>query len=160
LYKSTLLSSDMMDLCPMIQYKSFTFKSICILFFLAICCFHVSLESKWNPRYVMWLNIRVVISTARVLINTLIHRQEMEGHPEREAWGTNVAMQFFLGGGGVEWDWFHVVRCLAYCTNSGWRMELLARGNRSSRRILAPLPLCPPQIPHDLTWARTRTAGD
>jgi hypothetical protein len=50
LYKSTLMSSDMTDLCPMIQYKSFTFKSICFLF-LAICCFHVSLESKWNPRY-------------------------------------------------------------------------------------------------------------
>jgi hypothetical protein len=28
LYKSTLLSGDMMDLCLMIQYKSFTFKSI------------------------------------------------------------------------------------------------------------------------------------
>jgi phosphatidylserine synthase len=50
LYKSTLLSSDMMDLYPMIQYKSFTFKSICFLF-LAICCCHVSLESKWIPRY-------------------------------------------------------------------------------------------------------------
>jgi hypothetical protein len=33
LYKSTLLSSDMVDLCLMIQYKSFTFKSICFLFF-------------------------------------------------------------------------------------------------------------------------------
>jgi hypothetical protein len=50
LYKSTLLSSDMMDLCPIIQYMSFTLESICFLF-LAICCFHVSLESKWSPRY-------------------------------------------------------------------------------------------------------------
>jgi hypothetical protein len=23
---------------------------------------------------------------------------------------------------------------------------------------LPPVPLCPPQIPHDLTWARTRAA--
>jgi hypothetical protein len=33
------------------------------------------------------------------------------------------------------------------------------RGNRSTRRNPAPVPLCPPQIPHDLTWARTRTAA-
>jgi hypothetical protein len=53
LYKSTLLSSDMMDLCPMIQYKSFTFNlfSFFRFFFLVICCFHVSQESKWNPIY-------------------------------------------------------------------------------------------------------------
>jgi hypothetical protein len=28
------------------------------------------------------------------------------------------------------------------------------RGNRSTRWKLSPVPLCPPQIPHDLTWAR------
>jgi hypothetical protein len=50
LYKSTLLSSDKMDLCPMIQYMSFSFKSICFLF-LAICLFYVSLKSEWNLRY-------------------------------------------------------------------------------------------------------------
>jgi hypothetical protein len=31
----------------------------------------------------------------------------------------------------------------------------IGRGNRSTRRKPAPVPLCPPQIPHDLTWART-----
>jgi hypothetical protein len=35
----------------------------------------------------------------------------------------------------------------------------IARGNRSTRRKPAPVPLCPPQIPHDLTWDRTRTAA-
>jgi hypothetical protein len=30
------------------------------------------------------------------------------------------------------------------------------RGNRSTRRKPAPVPLCPPQIPYNLTWARTR----
>jgi hypothetical protein len=34
------------------------------------------------------------------------------------------------------------------------------RGNRSTLRKPAPAPLCPPQIPHDLTWARTWEAGD
>jgi hypothetical protein len=35
----------------------------------------------------------------------------------------------------------------------------IGRGNWSTRRKHAPVPLCPPQIPHDLTWARTRTAA-
>jgi hypothetical protein len=34
----------------------------------------------------------------------------------------------------------------------------IGRGNRSTRRKPAPAPLCPPQIPHDLTWARIRAA--
>jgi hypothetical protein len=28
----------------------------------------------------------------------------------------------------------------------------IGRGNRSTRRKSAPVPFCPPQIPHDLTW--------
>jgi hypothetical protein len=32
----------------------------------------------------------------------------------------------------------------------------VGRGNRSTRRKPAQVPLCPPRIPHDLTWARTR----
>jgi hypothetical protein len=32
------------------------------------------------------------------------------------------------------------------------------KGNRSTRRKPAPVPLCPPQFPHDLTSARTRAA--
>jgi hypothetical protein len=35
----------------------------------------------------------------------------------------------------------------------------IGRGNRSSRRKPAPASLCPPQIPHDQTRARTRTAA-
>jgi hypothetical protein len=35
----------------------------------------------------------------------------------------------------------------------------IGRGSRSTRRKPAPVPLCPPQIPHDLTWDRTRAAG-
>jgi hypothetical protein len=33
------------------------------------------------------------------------------------------------------------------------------RGNRSTRRKPAPVPLYPPQIPHDLTRARTRASA-
>jgi hypothetical protein len=35
----------------------------------------------------------------------------------------------------------------------------IGKGNRSIGRKPAPVPLCPPQIPHDLTWDRTRTAA-
>jgi hypothetical protein len=72
------------------------------------------------------------------------------------------------GGGGC--SWFHLVRrpligllyqprmvdddeCGAVC---GMR---IGRGNRSTRRKPAPVPLCPSQIPHDLTWAWTRAAA-
>jgi hypothetical protein len=34
----------------------------------------------------------------------------------------------------------------------------IGRGNRSTRRKPAPVPLCPPQIPHDLTWSQTWAA--
>jgi hypothetical protein len=34
----------------------------------------------------------------------------------------------------------------------------IGRGNRSTWRKPASVPLCPPKIPHDLTWARTRAA--
>jgi hypothetical protein len=32
----------------------------------------------------------------------------------------------------------------------------IGRGNRSTPRKPAPMPLCPPQIPHDLPWDRAR----
>jgi hypothetical protein len=35
----------------------------------------------------------------------------------------------------------------------------IVRGNRSTQRKPVPVPLRPPQIPHDLTWARTRAAA-
>jgi hypothetical protein len=35
----------------------------------------------------------------------------------------------------------------------------IGRGSRSIRRKPAQPPLCPPQIPHDLTWTRTRAAA-
>jgi hypothetical protein len=35
----------------------------------------------------------------------------------------------------------------------------IGKGNRSNQRKPAPVPLCPPQIPHDLAWARTWAAA-
>jgi hypothetical protein len=69
---------------------------------------------------------------------------------------------------GVGWDWVHLVRRpltgLLYqprttdeCGAVGGMR--IGRRNRSTRRKPTPVPLCPPQIPHDLTWARTRAAA-
>jgi hypothetical protein len=57
--------------------------------------------------------------------------------------------------------WRH---CLAYCTSPRWQMMMMIIGqsvewNRSTRRKPAPVSLCPPQIPHDLTWGRTWAAA-
>jgi hypothetical protein len=35
----------------------------------------------------------------------------------------------------------------------------IGKGNRSTRRKPTPVPLYPPQIPHDLTWDRSQTAA-
>jgi hypothetical protein len=69
---------------------------------------------------------------------------------------------------GVGWDQVHLVHRsltgLLYqprmtddeCGAVG-RMRI-DRGNRSTRRKPAPAPHCPPQIPHDMSWARTLAA--
>jgi hypothetical protein len=36
---------------------------------------------------------------------------------------------------------------------------MVGKGNRSTRRKPAPVPLCPPQLAHDLSWARTCIAA-
>jgi hypothetical protein len=70
----------------------------------------------------------------------------------------------------MEWDWVHLVLRplfeLLYqpqtidddgCGSISGRQ--IGRGNRSTRRKPAPVPLCAPQILHVLTWARTWTAA-
>jgi hypothetical protein len=82
-------------------------------------------------------------------------------------WSVRVQFSWFLG---VGWDWVHSVRrpliCLLYqphvidgdeCGAVG-RMRI-GRGNWSTWRNPAPVSLCPPQIPHDLTWAWTQAAA-
>jgi hypothetical protein len=67
---------------------------------------------------------------------------------------------FFLAG----WDWVHLVLRPqpqmiddGDCGATGGIKT--GRGNRSTRRKAAPVPLCSPQIPHDLNRARTRAAA-
>jgi hypothetical protein len=75
---------------------------------------------------------------------------------------------FFLLVSWVGWDWVHLVRRpligLLYqpriiddeCGVGGIR---IGRGNRSIRRKPAPVSLCPPQTPQELTWSQTRAAA-
>jgi hypothetical protein len=77
-----------------------------------------------------------------------------------------VSYPKFRGGGGGS-DWVHLVQRsqlallhqprtpVDYGAFGGMR---IGRGNRSTRRKPASVPLCPPQIPHDLTLYRTRAA--
>jgi hypothetical protein len=69
----------------------------------------------------------------------------------------------------VGWDWVYLVLwpLLAYCTSPRWHdgdcgaiggMKF-GRGNRSTRRKPAPVPLCPPQIPYDQNRPRIRAAA-
>jgi hypothetical protein len=71
----------------------------------------------------------------------------------------------------VRWDWVHLVLrpllVLWYqpqMTDDGDCGAIggmrICRGNRRTRRKPTPVPLCPPQIPHDQTWARTRAAAE
>jgi hypothetical protein len=54
--------------------------------------------------------------------------------------------------------------CLVFCfcTSPGWQIMVVeqlvecGRGNGSTRRMPEPVPLCPPQILHDFTQARTQ----
>jgi hypothetical protein len=81
----------------------------------------------------------------------------------------NIILKVFFKFLGIRWDWVHLVRRpltgLLYqhriiddeCGAVGGMR--IGRGNRSTRRKPAPVPLCPPQIPHYLTWTRTRAAA-
>jgi hypothetical protein len=90
--------------------------------------------------------------------------------PHKTAWiPRNFPIFFFVNFLGVGWDWVHLVcrpltgllyqpridddECGAV---SGMR---IGRGNQNTRIKPAPVPLSPPQIPYDLTWARTRSAS-
>jgi hypothetical protein len=70
----------------------------------------------------------------------------------------------FLGRGETD-SICYVGHYLAYCTSPGWWMimsgavgGMSGRENWSTQRKPSPVPLCSPQITHDLTWARTYAA--
>jgi hypothetical protein len=89
-----------------------------------------------------------------------------ENDSSAELWFSNlflVSVFIFLGWGETEPIWY--VTGLMYqprtidneCGAVGGIR--IARVIRSTLRKPASVPLCPPQIPHDLTWARNRAAA-
>jgi hypothetical protein len=78
-----------------------------------------------------------------------------------------IYLALFYSWAGVGWAWVHLVRRPLAALLYQLRMTdecgvvcdvRLGSGNRSNRRKLTPVPLCSPQIPHNLTWYQTWAA--
>jgi hypothetical protein len=117
----------------------------------------------WNSKYInYWNYISVNIQRYSIVINL---RRLIWGLPilyQHFQYAEKQILTFFFCG--VEWDWVHLVcrpltdllyqpRMIDECGGVGGIR--INKGNRST----APVLLCPLQIPHDLTWARTLAAA-
>jgi hypothetical protein len=93
-------------------------------------------------------------------------RRRVADHGDRsKAWTGFARWNAGIVGSNTTWARPECLRLLFYrpvffCEVRLSPLGTSATGNRSTRRKPAPVPLCPPQIPHDLTWARTRAAAD
>jgi hypothetical protein len=61
-----------------------------------------------------------------------------------------------LGTAATDWP---IVPALGDYDDGEYGVMKIGRGNRSTRRKAAPVPLSPPQIPLDQTWDQTRAAA-
>jgi hypothetical protein len=80
-------------------------------------------------------------------------------------WNFSLLVVIFLG---VEWDWLHLIRRpLTGLLYQPWAIDecgavsgiRISNENRNTWRLPALTPICPPKMPHDLTWAQTRAAA-
>jgi hypothetical protein len=118
-----------------------------------------------------WRNVLCVykeVSCMKILVFILIWKYNLV-FSDSNVMNCVCVCVFFLFL-GVRWDGVHLVRRPLigllyqprmihddeYGAVGGMR---IGRENRSTRRKPTPVPLYPPQIPHDLTWARTRAAA-
>jgi hypothetical protein len=62
-----------------------------------------------------------------------------------------------LGTSAANWPTIPALLDVDKCGSVGGMR--ISRGNRCTSIKPAPVPLCPPKIPHDLTWARTWAAA-
>jgi hypothetical protein len=79
---------------------------------------------------------------------------------------SGVTRESFLGGRGMEWSpklprpLLHQPRMKMDDDERGAIVGMrIVMGNKSNRRKPSSLPLCPPQIPHYITWAPTLAAS-
>jgi hypothetical protein len=124
-----------------------------------------TIQTEWPP-----LVVRLVPTFAdrgcRVVSATDLHGRNL-GFPDPEALLFYSSNFFYLHSGGCSPNWVYSARRpfigILYLPRVIVRMknfvELIGRGNGSTRRKPAPAPLCPPQIPLDQTRARTRAAA-
>jgi hypothetical protein len=124
-----------------------------------------------RPLEIQWRNLKILapVYTAKSSTDPLFYITARKWH-----FSINISLNmhatqlFVIKFLGVGWDWVHFVRRpligLLYQPRmideyEGFGGMRTGRGKRSTRRTPAPVPLCPPQIPHDLTWDRTRVAA-
>jgi hypothetical protein len=121
------------------------------LFELCVIC-----SSWWSFIVVRRKQNRITISVHE---NKTYHIRIFLFHFEKNDVSSVFFFFFLCFGLGVRLRWVHLVRRMINdeCgTVGGMR---IGRGKPSTRRKPTLVQLCPPQIPHDLTWARTRAAA-
>jgi hypothetical protein len=105
--------------------------------------------------YIITLQTHTILRRCRSFLNSRLHISET----------TALSNEFFLILSGVRMSTAAIIGLLYQpqmivdgdCGAIGGMN--IGRGNRSTRRKSVLVPLYPPQIPHDLTQARTRVAA-
>jgi hypothetical protein len=80
---------------------------------------------------------------------------------------TILIIFLFISAALVEPSLLLLRTLLAYCTSPRWQMIIMKQpveimidsGKRSNQSKPAPVAICSPQIPYDMTWARTLAAA-
>jgi hypothetical protein len=111
------------------------------------------------PQFLFWrlegVRLQLAYAPCHPVTNTLWERAP---YPNMEV--CSYLVLYFVG---VGWDRVHLVRRpltgLLYQPRMVRSGSRIGRGNWRNRRKTAPVSLCSPQIPHDLTWPRTRSAA-
>jgi hypothetical protein len=120
---------------------------------------HLELRCKYKPSH-GFLRRHLIRE-----ISTSLRAHDLTPHPRtRDRWSPYIFYYYFSGGEteftrycGHYWPIVPASDDKGNCGAIGGMN--IGRGNRSTPRKPAPVPLCPLQIPHDLTWARTRAAA-
>jgi hypothetical protein len=91
-------------------------------------------------------------------ITCRIHEEMYNSYSLTSAESTGILFFYFIIVSGVSLSPLGLLYQPQIIDDGDCGMKI-GRGNWSTRRKPAPAPLCPPQIPHDQTWARIRAAA-
>jgi hypothetical protein len=113
----------------------------------------------------IWLRIGTR-ALVRTVMNFRVPRSQLYKLNRNKTWFGIVSTCFSFSAWGETGSTWYVSHCWPivpaqdgrwWLWSSQWNEDW--HRNRSTRRTPAPVPLCPPQIPHELTWDRTRAAA-